>query len=96
MSKPRDERQKDLFRPALDKIIDLGHPLVRLAGEIDWEFLASRFGAACTPRRSGSPIGNSKTQESRAEGPLPCKIDYFLKPDPPIPSTVCGFFTGDR
>jgi hypothetical protein len=27
----RDERQKDLFRPALDRIIDRGHPLVALA-----------------------------------------------------------------
>ena len=36
MSKPRDDRQKDLFRPALEQIIDMGHPLVRLAGEIDW------------------------------------------------------------
>jgi hypothetical protein len=24
MSKPRDERQKDLFRPALEQIIDMG------------------------------------------------------------------------
>ena len=30
MNKPRDNRQKDLLRPALDQIIDLGHPLVRL------------------------------------------------------------------
>jgi IS5 family transposase len=45
MSKPRDERQKDLFRPALDQIIDMGHPLVRLAGEIDWELLEQRFAA---------------------------------------------------
>ena len=36
MSKPRDERQKDLFRPALDQIIDPKHPLVLLAGKIDW------------------------------------------------------------
>jgi IS5 family transposase len=36
MSKPRDERQKDLFRSALEQILDMGHPLVRLAGEIDW------------------------------------------------------------
>lgn len=35
MSKPRDERQNDLFRPALDTIIDLGHPLVRLAQAAD-------------------------------------------------------------
>ena len=27
MSKPRDERHKDLFRPSLDEIIDLNHPL---------------------------------------------------------------------
>ena len=47
MSKPRDERQKDLFRPALDQIIDMGHPLVRLAGEIDWGFLEQRFGSVC-------------------------------------------------
>src|SRR5512144_628890 len=49
MARPRDERQKDLFRPALDRIIDLGHPLVRLAGEIDWGFLEERFGAVCRP-----------------------------------------------
>ena len=30
MAKPRDDRQKDLLRPALEEIIDLGHPLVRL------------------------------------------------------------------
>ena len=39
MSRPRDDRQKDLLRPALDQIIDLGHPLARLAREIDWDFL---------------------------------------------------------
>jgi hypothetical protein len=27
MSKPRDDRQKDLLLPALDQIIDMGHPL---------------------------------------------------------------------
>jgi hypothetical protein len=34
MSKPRDDRQKDLLLPALDQIIDMGHPLVRLAALI--------------------------------------------------------------
>jgi transposase, IS5 family len=29
MAKPRDNRQKDLLRPALEDIIDLAHPLVR-------------------------------------------------------------------
>ena len=43
MSKPRDTRQKDLLRPSLEQIIDLGHPLARLAREIDWDFLDGRF-----------------------------------------------------
>ena len=47
MSKPRDDRQKDLLRPPLDQIIDLGHPLARLAGEIDWGFQDERFRPAC-------------------------------------------------
>jgi IS5 family transposase len=49
MARPRDERQKDLLKPALDQIIDLGHPMVRLAGEIDWDFLDARFSSVCTP-----------------------------------------------
>ena len=36
MSQPRDDRQDDLFHPSLEKIINLRHPLVRLAAEIDW------------------------------------------------------------
>jgi transposase, IS5 family len=47
MSQPRDDRQDDLFRPTLEKIIDLRHPLVRLAGTIDWDFLARHFSSAC-------------------------------------------------
>jgi transposase, IS5 family len=49
MGRPRDERQKDLLQPALDQIIDLGHPLVRLSGKIDWGFLDSRFSSVCQP-----------------------------------------------
>src|SRR5258706_7958936 len=47
MSRPRDDRQDDLFRPTLEKIINLRHPLVRLAREIDWDFLAGRFSSFC-------------------------------------------------
>jgi hypothetical protein len=39
MSRPRYDRQDHLFRPALRDIINLRHPLVRLAEEIDWDFL---------------------------------------------------------
>jgi len=49
MGRPRDERQKDLLRPALDQIIDMGHPLVRLSKEINWDFLDGRFGSVCKP-----------------------------------------------
>ena len=49
MGRPRDDRQKDLLRPALDQIIDLGHPLVRLAERIDWSFLDGRFSSVCQP-----------------------------------------------
>src|SRR6516165_9838094 len=47
MSQPRDDRQDDLFRPPLEEIINFRHPLVRLAGEIDWDFLARRFSSVC-------------------------------------------------
>jgi len=56
MSKPRDDRQVELFRPALDAIIDLGHPLVRLAGELDWEFVGARFGAVYRPGPGQPPL----------------------------------------
>ena len=49
MTRPRDDRQKDLLRPALEEIIDLGHPLVRLARAIDWGFLDQRFASVCAP-----------------------------------------------
>ena len=56
MSKPRDDRQDDLFRPPLEKIINLRHPLVRLAREIDWEFVARRFGSACRAGPGQPPL----------------------------------------
>jgi transposase, IS5 family len=47
MSQPRDDRQDDLFRLSLEAIINLRHPLVRLAAEINWDFLAKRFSSVC-------------------------------------------------
>lgn len=47
--KPRERREtgeQDLFRSRLDQIIDMRHPLVRLAQETDWGFLERTFGAA--------------------------------------------------
>ena len=81
MSKPRDDRQDDLFRPPLEEIINLGHPLVRLAREIDWEFVARRFGSAC---RSGP-----------GQPPLPTRLVAGL-PDPQGEAdTAIGSRSGD-
>ena len=56
VAKPRDDRQKDLLRPVLEDIIDLSHPLVRLAREIDWQFLDRRFSSVCTAREGRPPL----------------------------------------
>jgi len=42
---PQHDRQEDLFRSELSQIIDLRHPLVRLAGTVDWDRLDALFGA---------------------------------------------------
>jgi IS5 family transposase len=40
----RDGGQKDLFRARLDQIVDMSHPLAKLARTIDWGFLETSFG----------------------------------------------------
>jgi IS5 family transposase len=42
----QDSGQNDLFRSRLDQIIDLKHPLVKLAHALDWQFLQRTFGDA--------------------------------------------------
>jgi transposase, IS5 family len=47
--RPRERREtgeQDLFRSRLDQIIDLNHPLARLARTVDWGFLEGRFGGS--------------------------------------------------
>jgi transposase, IS5 family len=41
----REAGQTGLFRARLDQIVDLTHPLAKLARAIDWGFLEERFGA---------------------------------------------------
>lgn len=57
MGRPRDDRQKDLLQPALNRIIDLKHPLVLLGDRIDWDFLDGRFRTVCSsgPGQPGLP-----------------------------------------
>lgn len=56
MGKPRDERQKDLLKPALAEIIDLKHPLAQLGARIDWSFLEQRFAAVCRAGPGQPPL----------------------------------------
>jgi transposase, IS5 family len=39
----KDSGQTDMFRARLDQIIDMKHPLVRLANEIDWAHMGAVF-----------------------------------------------------
>ena len=52
----RESGQKDLFRARLDQIIDMGHPLAKLARTIDWRFLEDRFGAVYSDKAGHPPL----------------------------------------
>src|ERR1700733_11612012 len=56
MTQPRDHREKERGRPALDQIIDMGHPLVRLAQQIDWGFLDRQLGGVYKPGAGHPPL----------------------------------------
>ena len=52
----RDSGQNDLFRARLDQIVDMGHPLAKLALTIDWRFLEERFGPVYSDRPGQPPL----------------------------------------
>jgi hypothetical protein len=52
----RDSGQNDLFRARLDEIVDMGHPLAKLAATIDWRFLEERFGAVYSDKPGQPPL----------------------------------------
>ena len=52
----RDSGQSDFFKARLDQIVDLSHPLARLAATIDWRFLEERFGAVYTDKPGQPPL----------------------------------------
>jgi IS5 family transposase len=53
---PQNSDAHDLFRSRLDQIVDLGHPLAKLAGVIDWDFLEESFGAVYTDAPGRPPL----------------------------------------
>jgi IS5 family transposase len=52
----RDSGQHDLLQSRLDRIVDLAHPLAKLARIIDWQFLEQRFGVAYSDRPGRPPL----------------------------------------
>ena len=57
--RPKERREtggQDLFRSRLDQIIDMNHPLARLARTIDWRFLEERFGAVYSEGPGQPPL----------------------------------------
>jgi IS5 family transposase len=52
----RDTGQSDLLRSRLEAIIDVNHPLVKLARTVDWGFLEERFGSVYTDRPGHPPL----------------------------------------
>jgi transposase, IS5 family len=52
----RDSGQIDFFKARLDQIVDLGHPLAKLAATIDWRFLEKRFGAVYSDKPGQPPL----------------------------------------
>lgn len=57
--RPRERResgQNDLFKARLDQIVDMNHPLVKLARTIDWGFLEKSFGAVYSDGPGQPPL----------------------------------------
>lgn len=57
--RPKERRETgegDLLRSRLDAIIDLDHPLAKLARTIDWRFLEERFGAVYEDKPGRPPL----------------------------------------
>src|SRR6187397_2745814 len=52
----RQSVQSALFRARLDQIVDLDHPVVKLAAAIDWRFLEEQFGAVYTDAPGRPPL----------------------------------------
>jgi hypothetical protein len=69
MSQPRDDRQDDLFRPPLAEIINLRHPLVRPAEEIDRDFLAVRSVVSGRGRRQYKAARRLRSKSVRSAWP---------------------------
>ena len=68
--KPRQQSrgQDDLFKTRLDQIIDMRHPLVQLAGLIDWQTIERKLGEVYTDNPGQPPSKQSLATPSRRRG----------------------------
>jgi hypothetical protein len=78
VARPREDRQKDLLKPALEEVIDLGHPLVPLARAIDGGFLDRRFAGVCTPGRGQPGLPTRRVAGLFILKPMPNLSDEVL------------------
>ena len=60
---PCTDGQRELFRTELEKIIDLGHALVKLSKTINWEALEKHFGASFCEKK-GRPGSSTRLMVS--------------------------------
>ena len=86
MSRSRDDRQKDLLRPALDQIIAMGHPLVRPAHQIDWGFLDRRLGVVYKAPDGHPPLARRPPDDPRSSQDASNRLKSECRP----------FFTADH
>ena len=56
---PQHDRQKDLFRVELCRIVDPGHGLIKLANVVDWDRLDELFGSSYCPQ-TGRPAVSTR------------------------------------
>ena len=58
ISKPKDTFQRDLFKVALEDLLNSKEPLYKLANQIDWSIFEKEFGPTYCPNRGrpGMPI----------------------------------------
>ncbi len=52
----RDSGHADMFRARLDQIVDMNDALAKLGRQIDWRFLAERFGAVYSDKAGHPPL----------------------------------------
>ncbi|HEX9167363.1 MAG TPA: IS5 family transposase [Roseiarcus sp.] len=52
----RDSGQNDLFKARLHQIVDMGHPLAKLAATIGWRSLEAQFGAVYSDKPGQPPL----------------------------------------